>query len=37
MERLREVPVRFVHGGHDGSFGRPRLLELIDGYVRMRT
>jgi hypothetical protein len=26
-----------VHGGHDDSFGRPRLLELIDGYVRART
>ncbi len=37
MERLREVPVRIVHGGHDDSFGRPRLLELIDGYVRART
>jgi hypothetical protein len=37
MERLREVPLRIVHGGHDDSFGRPRLLELIDGYVRART
>jgi glyoxylase-like metal-dependent hydrolase (beta-lactamase superfamily II) len=37
MERLREVPVRIVHGGHDDSFGRDRLLELIDGYVRMRA
>jgi glyoxylase-like metal-dependent hydrolase (beta-lactamase superfamily II) len=37
MERLREVPVRIVHGGHDDSFDRPRLLELIDAYVRART
>jgi glyoxylase-like metal-dependent hydrolase (beta-lactamase superfamily II) len=37
MERLREVPARIVHGGHDDSFGRERLLELIDGYVRTRT
>jgi glyoxylase-like metal-dependent hydrolase (beta-lactamase superfamily II) len=37
MERLREVPVRMVHGGHDDSFDRPRLLELIDAYVRART
>jgi hypothetical protein len=26
-----------VHGGHDEAFGRPRLLELIDGYVRTRA
>ena len=37
MERLREIPARIVHGGHDDSFGRERLLELIDGYVRTRT
>jgi len=36
MERLREVPVRIVHGGHDDSFGRDRLLELIDAYVARR-
>ena len=37
MERLRDLPVRIVHGGHDDSFARPRLLELIDGYVRTRA
>jgi len=37
MERLREVPARIVHGGHDDSFGRERLLELVDGYVWART
>ena len=37
MQRLREIPARIVHGGHDDSFGRERLLELIDGYVRTRT
>ncbi len=37
MERLRELPARIVHGGHDEAFGRPRLLELIDGYVRTRA
>jgi glyoxylase-like metal-dependent hydrolase (beta-lactamase superfamily II) len=37
MQRLRDVPARIVHGGHDDSFGRERLLELIDGYVRART
>jgi glyoxylase-like metal-dependent hydrolase (beta-lactamase superfamily II) len=37
MERLRGIPVRIVHGGHDDSFARDRLLELIDGYVRTRA
>jgi glyoxylase-like metal-dependent hydrolase (beta-lactamase superfamily II) len=36
MRRLRDLPVRVVHGGHDESFGRPRLLELIDGYLARR-
>jgi glyoxylase-like metal-dependent hydrolase (beta-lactamase superfamily II) len=36
MERLRELPVRVVHGGHDGSFGRARLLQLIEDYVARR-
>jgi glyoxylase-like metal-dependent hydrolase (beta-lactamase superfamily II) len=36
MERLRDVPARIVHGGHDESFGRARLLELIDAYVGRR-
>jgi len=33
MERLRDLPVRIVHGGHFPSFGRERLVELIDGYL----
>jgi glyoxylase-like metal-dependent hydrolase (beta-lactamase superfamily II) len=37
MERLRELPVRIVFGGHDDSFGRERLLELIDAYVASRS
>jgi glyoxylase-like metal-dependent hydrolase (beta-lactamase superfamily II) len=36
MVRLRDLPVRIVHGGHDDSFGRDRLLELIDEYVHRR-
>ncbi len=36
MRRLRDLPVRIVHGGHDGSFGRARLLEMIDGYLELR-
>ena len=33
MERLKELPVRSVHGGHWASFGRDRLLTLIDDYL----
>jgi glyoxylase-like metal-dependent hydrolase (beta-lactamase superfamily II) len=33
MERLRELPVRLVHGGHEASFGRERLIELCDAYL----
>jgi glyoxylase-like metal-dependent hydrolase (beta-lactamase superfamily II) len=36
MERLRGMPVRVVHGGHCPSFGRERLVELVDGYLRSR-
>jgi glyoxylase-like metal-dependent hydrolase (beta-lactamase superfamily II) len=36
MHRLRELPVRVVHGGHCPSFGRKRLLELIDTYLERR-
>jgi glyoxylase-like metal-dependent hydrolase (beta-lactamase superfamily II) len=36
MRRLRDLPVRIVHGGHDPSFGRARLLELVDEYVTRR-
>ncbi|MDP9064663.1 MAG: MBL fold metallo-hydrolase [Pseudomonadota bacterium] len=33
MRRLRQLPVRAVHGGHYPSFGRERYHELIDDYV----
>ena len=33
MERLRELPVEVVHGGHEPSFGRARLVELCDAYI----
>jgi glyoxylase-like metal-dependent hydrolase (beta-lactamase superfamily II) len=36
MRRLRELPVSLVHAGHDPSFGRPRLLELVDSYLAER-
>lgn len=36
MKRLREMPVRVVHGGHEPSFGRDRLIELVDAYLERR-
>ena len=33
MERLRAIPARAVHGGHFLSFGRDRMIELIDEYL----
>lgn len=36
MARLRALPVRVVHGGHEPSFDRARLWELIDAYVARR-
>ena len=33
MERLRDLPVRVVHGGHEPSFGRARLIEICDTYL----
>jgi len=37
MKRLRELPVNVVHGGHDESFGRDRLIEIADGYIESRS
>ena len=37
MERLRRVPATVVHGGHDPSFGRDRLIELADANIRSRS
>ena len=36
MHRLRALPVSVVHGGHDPSFGRARLVELVDAYLARR-
>ncbi|MFQ5959554.1 MAG: MBL fold metallo-hydrolase [Alphaproteobacteria bacterium] len=33
MERLRDLPVRVVHGGHCPSFGRARMIEIVDEYI----
>lgn len=37
MRRLRELPVEVVHAGHDPSFGRARLVELVDAYLARRA
>ncbi|MEK7795322.1 MAG: MBL fold metallo-hydrolase [Candidatus Hydrogenedentota bacterium] len=36
MKRLRDLPLRVVHAGHDPSFGRERLIEIADAYLRKR-
>lgn len=36
VRRLRELPVTVVHAGHEGSFGRERLVELCDAYLSLR-
>jgi hypothetical protein len=36
MRRLRALPVRVVHAGHDPSFGRDRLVALVDAYLTRR-
>jgi len=36
MRRLRELPVTEVHGGHEPSFGRGRLIEMCDAYLAKR-
>ena len=37
MERLIDLPVRVVHGGHDPSFGRDRLREIARDYLERRV
>lgn len=37
MKRLRELPVRVAHAGHEPSFGRERLVELVDAYLAVRA
>ena len=37
MRRLRALLVRLVHGGHNPSMNRARMLEVIDAYLRSRT
>jgi glyoxylase-like metal-dependent hydrolase (beta-lactamase superfamily II) len=37
MRRLAALPVTIVHGGHDPSFGRVRLIEIAEGYLDLRA
>jgi glyoxylase-like metal-dependent hydrolase (beta-lactamase superfamily II) len=37
MRRLLTLPVDVVHGGHEASFDRPRLIELCEDYLRRRA
>ena len=34
LNLLKELPVRIVHAGHDPSFGRVRLIQIIDFYLK---
>jgi glyoxylase-like metal-dependent hydrolase (beta-lactamase superfamily II) len=36
MKRLLETPAETVHGGHDESFGRERMVEIANDYVASR-
>lgn len=33
LKRIRDLPVKRVHGGHDPAFGRERLCEIVDHYL----
>ena len=33
LRRLKELPIECVHAGHEGSFGRDRLVALIDCFL----
>lgn len=37
MKRIKQLPVNVVHGGHEPSFGRARMLELVDAYIEWRA
>lgn len=36
IRRLRSLDVNVVHGGHDPSFGRDRMIEICDAYLALR-
>ena len=33
LARLRDFPIEIVHAGHEGSFDRTRLLQIIESYL----
>ncbi|WP_419846386.1 MBL fold metallo-hydrolase [Candidatus Poriferisocius sp.] len=37
MTRLRALPAEAVHGGHEESFGRSRLIAIADAYLDRRS
>lgn len=37
MQRLLELPANIVHAGHDPSFGRERLRQLAEGYLKRNS
>lgn len=37
MRRLRGLNISVVHGGHEASFGRQRLIEIVDRYLQSNT
>ena len=36
LERMRDLPVAIVHGGHFPSFGPTRYRQLIDEYLALK-
>ncbi|MEM6303439.1 MAG: hypothetical protein AAF744_01890, partial [Pseudomonadota bacterium] len=35
LRRIAALPVQTVHGGHDPAFGKARLDEIVDHYLRL--
>ena len=33
LNRLRDMPVNTIHGGHERSFDKQRMIEIIDSYL----
>jgi glyoxylase-like metal-dependent hydrolase (beta-lactamase superfamily II) len=37
MKKLRALPATVVHGGHEPSFGRERMIAIVDEYLASRA
>ncbi len=37
MVRLKQLPIRTVHPGHGPSFGKARLIEIANNYLRLKA